>query len=51
MGVSYSWKQSSPRFKHTVRLSSKNLFNRAYLDSKGNLGDGRGVYVAYALEH
>ena len=50
-GLSYTWNAASIRTRHTVRLSAKNLFDRDYVDQRGNLGVGRGVYFAYTLSH
>ncbi len=50
-GLSYSWNTASIRTRHTVRLSAKNLFDRDFVDQRGNLGVGRGVYFAYTLSH
>jgi iron complex outermembrane receptor protein len=48
-GLSFSWNAASSRTRHTVRFSAKNLLDREYVDQRGNLGVGRGVYVAYTL--
>lgn len=50
-GFTYTWKQGAPRISHQVRLSAKNLFDREYETSKGNLGDPRTLYVSYTLNH
>lgn len=49
--LTYSWNQSSQKLKHSVRLSAKNIFDREYETSRGNLGDPRGLFVAYSLNH
>jgi iron complex outermembrane receptor protein len=49
-GVSYSW-SSSTGFKHSLRVSAKNLFDRDYITANGNLGNERTYYVAYTLDH
>lgn len=48
-GLTYAWTQASPKIKHSVRLSAKNLFDREYLTSRGGLADPRGLFVAYTL--
>jgi iron complex outermembrane receptor protein len=50
-GLAYTWKQQEHHLGHTVRLSAKNLFDREYETSKGNLGDARGIFIAYTLNH
>ena len=50
-GLTYTWRQESAKTSHSVRLSAKNLLDRQYETSKGNLGDPRGWYVAYTLNH
>lgn len=50
-GLTYTWQQASPKIKHSVRLSAKNLFDRKYETSKGNLGDPRGLFITYTLNH
>jgi iron complex outermembrane receptor protein len=49
-GVTYSWK-SSTGFKHSLRVSAKNLFDRDYITANGNLGNERTYYIAYTLDH
>lgn len=49
--LTYAWKQSSPKLSHSVRLSAKNVFDREYETSRGNLGDPRGLFIAYTLIH
>jgi len=49
-GLTYTWKGPS-HTSHSIRVSAKNLLNREYLTNRGNLGDERGVYVAYTLNH
>jgi iron complex outermembrane recepter protein len=51
MGLSYSWAQRDHSLRHSVRLSAKNLFDRDYETSRGDLGTGRGVFLAYTLSH
>jgi outer membrane receptor protein involved in Fe transport len=53
VGFNYQWK-SGTRFSHSVRLNINNLFDVAYIKGAGGsgnktLGDGRGVYLSYAL--
>lgn len=50
-GLTYSWSTGQRRTKQSVRLSAKNLLDRAYEDQKGNLGASRGVYTAYSLSY
>jgi outer membrane receptor protein involved in Fe transport len=49
MGLSYAWNARTIRTRHTLRLSAKNLLDREYADQRGNVGLGRGVYIAYIL--
>jgi outer membrane receptor protein involved in Fe transport len=49
-GVTYAWR-SGASWRHSVRLSSKNLFDKEYLTSRAGLGADRRVYFAYALNH
>jgi outer membrane receptor protein involved in Fe transport len=49
-GLTYTWKGPS-HTSHSIRVSAKNLLNRDYLTNRGDLGDERGVYVAYTLNH
>jgi outer membrane receptor protein involved in Fe transport len=50
-GLAYTWRPAESKTRHTVRLSTKNAFDRVYLDNKGNLGDTRGYYFTYTLNH
>lgn len=50
-GLTYAWAQREHRFRHSVRLSTKNLLGREYLTSRGELGAERGVFFAYTLSH
>ncbi|MBM3851813.1 MAG: TonB-dependent receptor [Verrucomicrobia bacterium] len=49
-GITYAWRAGA-RTRHSVRLSSKNLFDREYLTSRADLGADRGIFLAYALNH
>jgi len=49
--LTYSWNQSGQKLKQSVRLSAKNIFDREYETSRGNLTDPRGLFVAYSLNH
>jgi outer membrane receptor protein involved in Fe transport len=50
-GLAYTWAMGRDRTKQTIRVSAKNLLDRDYVDQRGNLGAGRGVYFAYTLAH
>ena len=50
-GVTYAWRQQATKTSHSVRVSAKNLLGRRYETSKGNLGDPRGVFFSYTLNH
>jgi iron complex outermembrane receptor protein len=50
-GLTYTWNQGSSKLKQSVRLSAKNLFNRDYETSRGNLGDPRGLFFTYTIKH
>ena len=49
-GLSYTW-NGDHHLTHTLRLSAKNLLNREYVTSNGNLGTDRAYYLAYTLNH
>jgi outer membrane receptor protein involved in Fe transport len=53
IGLSYRWKQGSGpnAIEQTIRLSAKNLLDREYINERLNLGEGRGVYLAYTISH
>ena len=50
-GLTYAWSQRDALFRHAIRVSAKNLLDREYLTSRGELGAERGVFVAYTLSH
>lgn len=50
-GVSYTWRQGSPKLKHSVKLSVKNGFDRIYYNSNFSPMDRRGFFVAYTVTH
>ncbi|MEY2877900.1 MAG: hypothetical protein RLZZ15_280, partial [Verrucomicrobiota bacterium] len=47
-GLAYSW-ASGERWRQTVRVNAKNLLDREYLDQRGNVGAGRGLFASYAV--
>jgi outer membrane receptor protein involved in Fe transport len=49
-GLTYSWR-SGDRWRQSVRLSAKNLFDQEYLTPRGEIGASRGVFLAYSLQH
>lgn len=49
-GLTYTWKGGA-RTTHSIRVSAKNLLDRAYVTNNGNLGNERAYYVAYTLNH
>lgn len=49
-GLTYSWR-SGDRWRHSVRLSAKNLLEKEYLTPRAELGSSRGIFVAYTLQH
>jgi iron complex outermembrane receptor protein len=49
-GLTYTWR-GEHNFTHSIRLSAKNLLNREYITSNGNLGTDRAWYFAYTLNH
>jgi iron complex outermembrane receptor protein len=50
-GLTYTWKQQAAKLQHSIRLSAKNLADRDYVTPSMTLGESRGVYVAYTLNH
>lgn len=50
-GVTYAWRQQATKTSHSVRVSAKNLLDRQHETSEGNLGDPRGVFFSYPLNH
>ena len=50
-GLGYTWSAAALRLRHAMRLSAKNILDREYVDQRGNLGAGRGIYFAYTLSH
>jgi iron complex outermembrane recepter protein len=50
-GLTYSWRGGGDRFRHSVRVSAKNLFDKEYLTPRAELGASRGVFFAYTLNH
>jgi iron complex outermembrane recepter protein len=50
MGLTYSWR-AGDRWRQSVRVSAKNLFDKEYLTPRAELGASRGVFFAYSLNH
>lgn len=48
-GFSYTWRNNGLR--QTVRLSAKNLLDREYVTNNMDMGVGRGIYLAYTINH
>lgn len=49
-GLTYSWR-TGDRWRHSVRLSAKNVFDKEHLTSRADAGPSRRVYFAYSLNH
>jgi iron complex outermembrane recepter protein len=51
MGATYTWGQRTTSFRHSVRVSVKNLADEDYYNSNFNAMDRRGFFVSYTLNH
>lgn len=51
MGLSYAWGSRDRSLRQSARISAKNLLDRDYETSRGDLGIGRGVYFSYTISH
>jgi outer membrane receptor protein involved in Fe transport len=49
-GATYTW-NAGTGFRHSLRLSVKNLTDKRYYSPNFNAMDRRGFYVAYTLSH
>lgn len=50
-GLAYTWRTKAHNLRQSIRLSAKNLLDRDYVTARGDLGVGRGVYLAYTINH
>lgn len=49
-GLTYSWR-TGDRWRQSVRVSAKNLFDKNYLTPRAELGASRGIYFAWSVNH
>ena len=50
-GVAYSWSAQPDSFRHSIRVSVKNLADEVYYNSNFNTMDRRGFFISYTLNH
>jgi len=53
VGLSYRWKTNDKSLHHIVRGTVKNAFDKRYIvvGADRTLGDSRGIYLTYTVEH